>query len=133
MTPVVRGKRQADAVYFDLSNVFDLAHHNMLLHKLSSFGFSDAYVSWFHSFLTNRQSRIWVSGTLSLRFQVTSGVPQDSVLGPFLFNLFINNLCNSISHCTFLIFADDLRIFRVTNSPHDCLLLQSGINSVTAW
>jgi hypothetical protein len=53
LTPVFRGQRQADAIYFDLSNAFDLLH-NMLLHELGSFGFSDAYVSWFHSYLTNR-------------------------------------------------------------------------------
>jgi hypothetical protein len=66
LTPVVRSQRQADAVYFDLSNAFDLVPHNMLLHKLSSFGFFNAYVSWFRSYLSNRQSRVSVSGTLSL-------------------------------------------------------------------
>jgi hypothetical protein len=54
MTPVVRCQRQADSVYFDLSDGFDLAPHNM--HKLSSIGFSDAYISWFRGNLTNRQS-----------------------------------------------------------------------------
>jgi hypothetical protein len=105
----------------------------MLLHKLSFFGFSDAYISWFRSYLTNRQSRVRVSGTLSLPFQVTSGVPQGSVLGPFLFNVSINDLYNSTKYCKLLIFADDLKIFHAINSPHDCLLLQSDINSVSDW
>jgi hypothetical protein len=81
--PVVRGQRQADAVYFDLSHAFDLVPHNMLLRKLSSFGFSDAYDSWFHTYSTNRQSQVRISHTFSLHFQVTSGVPQGSLLGPF--------------------------------------------------
>jgi hypothetical protein len=71
MTPVVRGQRQADAVYFDLSDDFDLVPNNLLLHKLSSFGLSDDYVGWFCNYLTNRQSRIRVSVTLSLLFQIT--------------------------------------------------------------
>jgi hypothetical protein len=69
MPPVVRSQRQADAVYFDHSNASDLAPHNLLLHKLSSFGFSDGYVSWFRSYLTNRQSRVRISGTLPLPFK----------------------------------------------------------------
>jgi hypothetical protein len=70
MTPVVCGQREADAVCFDLSNAFDIISHNMLLHKLSCFGFSDGYISWLRSYLTNRQTRVRVPGTLSLPFQV---------------------------------------------------------------
>jgi hypothetical protein len=133
MIPVVRSQRQADAVYFDLSNAFDIVPHNLLFHKLSSFGFSDGYVSWFRSYLTDRQSRVHISGTLSQPFKVTSGVPQGSVLGPFLFNVFIKDLYNIINHCKYLIIADDLKFFRVINSPHDCFLLQSDVNSVSDW
>jgi hypothetical protein len=105
----------------------------VFLHKLGSLGFSDAYVSWFRSYLTNRRSRVRVYGTLSQPFQITSGVLQGSVLGPFLFNLFINDLCSSVQYCKILIFADDINIFRVINSQHDCLLFQSDINSVNDW
>jgi hypothetical protein len=54
-------------------------------------------------------------------------------MGPLHLYVFINGLCNSINHCKFLISADDLRIFRGINSPHDCLLLQSSIDSVSNW
>jgi hypothetical protein len=127
MTPVVRCQRQADVVYFGLSNVFDPVPHNVLLRKLSYLGFSDAYVSLLRSFLTNRHSRNRVSGIHSLPFHINSVLPQ----GPFIFHLFINNPCKSINHSKFLIFADDLKIFRLINSPHDCLLLQSDVTSVS--
>jgi hypothetical protein len=127
------GQRQADAIYFDLSNAFDLVPHNMLLHKLGSFRFSDAYVSWFRSYLTNRRSKVYVCCTLSQPFEVTSGVPQGSVLGPFLLNLFINDLFSSVQYCKLLIFADYVKIFHVSNLKHDSLLLQSDINSVSDW
>jgi hypothetical protein len=132
-TNVVRVQRQADAIHFYLSNAFDLVPHNMLLHDLDSFGFSGTYVSWFRSYLTNRRSRVRVCGTLSQPFEVTSGVSQGSVLAPILFNLFINDLCSSVHYCKLLIFADNLKIFDVINSPHACLLLQSDISSVSDW
>jgi hypothetical protein len=96
-----------------------------------SFFFSFAFVSWFRIYLNNRRSRFRVCSTLSQPFQVTSGVPQGSVLGPFLFNLSINDLCSSVQYCKILVFADDIKIIRVINSPHDCLILQSDINSVS--
>jgi hypothetical protein len=105
----------------------------MLLHKLDSFRFSDAYVSWFHSYLTSRRSGVYICCTVSQPFQVISGVLQGSVLGPFLFNLFMNDLCSSVHYCKLLISADDVKIFRVIYLPHYCLLLQSDINSVSDW
>jgi hypothetical protein len=133
LAPVVHGQGQADAIYFDFSNAFDLVPHNMLLHKLGFFRFSYAYVSWFRSYLTNRRFRVRVCGTLSQPFQVTSSVLQGSVLRCSLFNLFINDLCSSVHYCKLLIFADDVKIFPVINSPHDCLLLQSDIISKSDW
>jgi hypothetical protein len=65
--------------------------------------------------------------------RVRSGGTQGSILRPSLFNTFITDLCNSINHCKHLIFADELKRFRVINSPHDCLLHQSDINSETDW
>jgi hypothetical protein len=60
-TPFVRGQRQADAVSFDISQAFDLVPHNMLLRILSSFGFSDDYVSWFRSYLSISGWHFWHS------------------------------------------------------------------------
>jgi hypothetical protein len=66
-------------------------------------------------------------------FQVTSVVPEGSVLEPFLFTVFINALCNSNKHCKVLIFTGNLKIFRIINSPYDRRLLQSDINSVSDY
>jgi hypothetical protein len=49
IAPLIRCRRQADTVYFDLSNAFDPVSHSLLLHKLRFFGFPDSYVSWFRS------------------------------------------------------------------------------------
>jgi hypothetical protein len=70
---------------------------------------------------------------LSLPFTVKSGVPQGSTLGPLLFNIFINDICNTILNSRYLLFADDLKIYRTITNVDDCKLLQHDINSVHNW
>jgi hypothetical protein len=115
ISPLVGSQTQADAIYFDLSNAFDLVPHSLLLHKLSAFGHSGGYINWFRSYLPNRQSQVRVSGILSSPLEVLSGVPQGSVLGPLLFNVFINDLCDAIAHSKYLRFADDIKIYLAIN------------------
>jgi hypothetical protein len=131
--PSVNTQGQTDSVYFDLSNAFDIVPHNLLLRKLTNSGHSSGYFNWFHSYLANRQSSVRISGTLSSSYDVKSGVPQGSALGPLLFNIFINDICDSVSYSKYLLFAGDLKIYRNINNVHDCKLLQSDINSVQNW
>jgi hypothetical protein len=102
ITPLVCSQRQADAIYFDLSNVFDLVPHSFLLHKLSALGLLGGYVNWFHSYLSGQQSRVRISGVFSSPFEILSDVPQGSVLGPLLFTVFINDIWCS---CPFQIYT----------------------------
>ena len=76
----------------DLSAAFDLVDHSILLKKLDLFGFDQATVTWFWSYLTGRSQCVYVDGKLSDLEPVDCGVPQGSVLGPLLYILFVNDL-----------------------------------------
>jgi hypothetical protein len=119
ITPTVGTQDQIDSVYFDLSSVSDTVRHNILLHKLCNFGLPSSYVGWFHSYLDNRHYSVRISGTLSFCFTANSGVPQGPTLGPLLFNIFINDICNIIHNSRYLLFADDLKIYRTITNVDD--------------
>jgi hypothetical protein len=63
-------------------------------------------------------------------FAVSSGVAQGSVLVPLLFNIFFDDICNVIKYSRYLLFADDIKIFRAVNSADDCTLLQADISNI---
>jgi hypothetical protein len=64
---------------------------------------------------------------------VLSGVPQGYVMGPFLFHVFINDLCNYIKHARYLLFADGINIYFTVNSVTDCKFLQTDIDGICGW
>jgi hypothetical protein len=93
--PLVNTQRKFYAIYFDLSNAFNLVPHS-LINKLSTFGLSGGYVNWFRSYLSNRSNQARVSGVLSSPSELFSGVFQGSLLRLMLFNVFINDICNEL-------------------------------------
>ena len=98
----------------DLSAAFDTVDHDLLLQRLSTtFGINGAAHNWITSFLTNRTQQVVHGGEKSAHVQLTSGVPQGSVLGPLLFVLYTAELSAIIKkhgltpHC----YADDIQIY----------------------
>jgi len=84
---LVSSQRQVHSIYCNLSSAFDIVLQPILLHKFCAYGPSDGLVNWFRSYLTNRRSSACILDIFSFSFEVPSGVPQESVFGPLLFNI----------------------------------------------
>ena len=116
------------AVFMDLSKAFDCLPHELLKVKLHAYGLSTAACHLMFSYLKGRRQRVKISNSRSSWKLLTKGVPQGSILGPFLFNVFMNDLFLFIQNCKLYNYADhnsmiysspDINAI-LTNLKHDC-------------
>lgn len=82
-----------------------------------------ALLRWIIGFITNRTQIVKFDNNYFRIIYATSGVPQDSHLGPLLFNIFINDIKDVFKHCKFLLYADDLKFFYRVTGPEDAALV----------
>ena len=116
----------------DLSRAFDSVSHTVLLEKLCQLGIDHP---WFENYLSARTQ--FVRGCSEVKGRVSSGVPQGSVLGPVLFNLFVNDLPTVASDiCTIIQYADDTQVM-VSGPPRELSVmttrLQVALRRLAAW
>ena len=108
---VLDDKGYAGAILMDLSKAFDCLDHELLLAKLDAYGFSKNALRFINSYLTGRKQRVKVNGAFSEWQQTKLGVPQGSVLGPLLFNIYINDLFYLLKDTDICNYADDTTIY----------------------
>ena len=97
-------------VFCDISKAFDRVWHKGLIYKLSLFGIPHQISNWVENYLLDRKQRVVLDGFTSTLGSTTSGVPQGSVLGPFLFLLYINDISTNLVNNVRL-FADDTSLY----------------------
>ena len=124
---------QIDTIYTDFSKAFDRVHHGLLLRKLGTLGVPSFFIRWLSSYLINRSQYVNLYGHISKCINVTSGVPQGSHLGPLLFVLYINDLCDVLKDCMFLLYADDLKIFKKITTIEGAIILQDNFGAIDNW
>lgn len=125
---------QVDVIFFDLSKAFDKVPHKKLINKLKSIGVPSDITNWVTSYLLNRKQYVEIEGSRSRFLDVFSGVPQGSVLGPVLFNIYINDLVQAIdTSVSVKLFADDCILFKVINSTADQQVLNRNIGNLETW
>jgi hypothetical protein len=123
----------------DLSAAFDTVDHNTLLQRLSvTYGIGGTVLRWIESFLTGRSVVVYFADQQSTRSALTCGVPQGSVLGPLLFNLYTADVTRIVQsfrvnvHC----YADDVQLYihcTVDEAPAAVHRLLSCIEAVSRW
>ena len=97
----------AGALLTDLSKAFDCLNHALLIAKLEAYGFSYSSLALIHSYLTSRKHRTKVNNFFSTWAEITTGVPQGSILGPLLFNIYLNDIFYFVDERNLTNYADD--------------------------
>ena len=100
------------AVFIDLSKAFDTLGHSILLGKLPAYGVHDNELLWFTDYLFGRQQYVQLGKGTSSMQSIYSGVPQGSILGPLLFNLYFSDFADHLLKTNVLMYADDTVIYR---------------------
>ena len=118
----------------DLSKAFDCIPHDLLIAKLHAYNFDKHSLKLIYSYLKERKQRVKINSEFSTWKEILNGVPQGSVLGPLLFNIFINDLFLFVEHSEICNYADDNSL-----TVADCCIdniitkLQLDVQSLDKW
>ena len=98
-------------IFIDLSKAFDTVNHKILIAKLENYGVTGTNLRWFKSYLENRKQFIAYGIFSASHINISYGVPQDSILGPLLFLVYVNDLNRASEVLDPIMFADDTNLF----------------------
>ena len=125
-------------IYLDLSKAFDTLDHNILIKKLEHYGVHGHSLQLLHSYLYHRQQYVVFNDKVSELLPITTGVPQGSILGPFLFIIYVNDLVNACNIFKPVVYADDtnlstsLEAFGTSHREIESNINQE-LNSINQW
>ncbi|KAF2345865.1 Reverse transcriptase domain [Trinorchestia longiramus] len=124
--------KAVDLVYLDFQKAFNKVPHERLMAKMEAHGIRGNYLRWIRNWLTGRTQRVVIHDETSDSALVTSGVPQGSVLGLFLFIIYINDfdvgIISKINK-----FADDTKLCHRAFTERDRVTIQSDLNRLLQW
>lgn len=141
LSNLIEGDSAACGVFLDLSKAFDCLDHGLLLDKLEAYGVRGIPLKWMKSYLGGRRQlvRVTANGQLTVRSELRRseevGVPQGSILGPFLFVLYINDFghCIDAPGASFINYADDATVVFPCPGEDGEATLRVLMGSVESW
>ena len=130
----IEHKQSLDVIYIDFAKAFDSVVHCKLISKLTSYGITGNLLCWICSFLTDRHQCVIIDGFSSSTCRVFSGVPQGSVLGPILFIVYINDVCDIVvGNTACKLFADDIKLYSFVDCNGVSDDLNTSLNNLVLW
>ena len=123
---------QVDTFILNFEKAFDTPLHELLKCKHHGYGISGKHLVWIDSFLCNGKKRLVVNGVKSQCAPVLSSVPQDTVVGPLLFSLYINDIMVGVES-EICLYTDDCICYRQIDSIEDTSKLQKDIDQLSKW
>ena len=102
--------------YIDLSKAFDSLRHDILIEKLAYYGVKNKALDLLKSYLSNRKQYVKLNDITSTVRSISVGVPQGSIIGPLLFNIFINDIVKASTKFSFILYADDTTLHSTLDS-----------------
>ena len=123
------------AVITDFSKAFDTVDYFSLMRKLHSLNISTSVLNLFASYLTDRTQYVKVNEKFPSHKTVNFGVPQGSILGPILFNIYVSDMKEICDDCMCVQYADDSNIYKhcKTTSIEQNIKLEKTLNEVYKW
>ena len=127
-------KKVFGALLTDLSKAFDCLTHDLNIPKLNAYGFSLPVLNLIRNYLANRKQRTKINDSYSPWSNILFGVPQGSILGPLLFNIFLSDLFLIVKDVNIASYADDNTLYDSCDTIEEVILsLQSSSEKLFQW
>lgn len=134
ITDAIDEYKYVAGIFIDLKKAFDTINHEILIDKLERYGIRGIVLQWVRSYLSNRKQFVRLGESMSSCLSIACGVPQGSVLGPKLFILYINDMCEVSRQLKMVLFADDTNMFCSGKNLQSLLdLVSSELGKLKSW